>query len=304
MEGYGSTTGGVRQKQVRALGLTPTDLAKALGCALVPPLVFMVSSVCLCFRFRFKYPRGAWFAAALFLAPAVFAGYATSRARRSGLDGRWQKLATILLVVASLAAFVVGDLIYWYFSQPFYLLESLRAYEDVDPADVDGVRLMDAGRVQFSEGSRLALDFAMSYTSWDIYCVAPITTSEGLPSQGSQLGTYDLWAVGVNCCKSAETHFRCGEYDNPKARSGLRQVSAEQRPYLHLAVQQAEAAYNIQANHPLFFYWVEDPLHEEHLFFDAAFSNWILSNSVHFVGNSFAILAFVVMFNRASKSTT
>lgn len=223
--GYGATMGGVRQKSVRALGLTPADMAKAVGCVLLPPIVFTLSSLLLCFRFRFEHPRAAWVVALLFLAPGILSGYSFRRARQAGFDRRWQKLATTLFLAASVAGGVVGDLIYWYFSQPFYLLESLRAYEDVNPAEVDGVRLMDAGRVQFEEGSRLALDFAMSYTSWDIYCVAPITTAEGLPSQGSQLGSYDLWAVGVNCCKSAEANFRCGEYNNPKARSGLRQVS-------------------------------------------------------------------------------
>jgi len=161
---------------------------------------------------------------------------------------------------------------------------------------------MDAGTVRFAEGARLATDMAMSYTSWDIYCVAPITTRLGLPSQGSNLASYDLWAVGVNCCTSGDTNFHCGEYDNVDARAGLRQVSAEQRPYFRLAVQQAEAAYNIEANHPIFFYWVEDPVRQKTLFFSAAFGNWVLANGLHFGMNTFCIVCFVVLFNSKTRA--
>jgi len=276
-------------------------MAKAVGCLIVPPIVFFLSTALLCFRFRFTCPRIAWCLALTLLTPAGAAAWLAQKATKSGGEVGWARLAVILFSLAFASGVTAGDITYWYFSQPFFLLDSLTAYDQVRPAEVDGVRLMDAGRVRFAEGTRLATDMAMSFTSWDIYCVAPITSSEGLPSQGSRLNSYDLWAVGVNCCNSAQANFHCGEYNDPTARAGLRQVSAEARPYFRLAVQQAEAAYNIEARHPLFFYWVRDPQQEQKLFFEAAFSNWVLANGLHFGVNAFAVAAYVTLFAKASK---
>lgn len=284
----------------RTCGLTQEDFAKFIGCVLVPPLVFFVTTTLICFRFRFQFPRAAWMLAFLAATPAALA-YFAMQSSKSGSAAGWARLAMILLSIAFATGAASGDLIYWYFAQPFFLLDSLTAYDEVNPAEVDGVRLMDAGRVRFAEGTRLGTDMAMSFTSWNIYCVAPITIGEDLPSQGSRLNSYDFWAVGVDCCSSAQANFHCGGYSDMSARAGLRQVSAEARPYFRLAVQQAEAAYNIQAQHPLFFYWVQDPQKEQKLFFEAAFSNWVLANGLHFGANAFAAIVFVVLFNRATK---
>mmetsp|Transcript_35640 Transcript_35640/g.90645 ORF Transcript_35640/g.90645 Transcript_35640/m.90645 type:complete len:321 (-) Transcript_35640:117-1079(-) len=300
--GYGSAGGvGDKSRQKQALGLTTADLAKAMACILVPPLFFTVVTVLLCFRIRFEQPKGVWLVSALFLAPAAAAFSAAQKAKKRQEDSVWQTFAGLLFLLAYIGAAVVGELNYWYFSQPYFTLTSLKAYTEVNPSETDGARLMDAGTVHFTPGSRLALDMSMSYTSWDIYCVAPITTSVGLPTQGAQLTSYSLWAVGVNCCSSGETNFACGEYDKVDARAGLRQVSAEQRPYFRLAIEQAEAAYNIEATHPIFFYWVTDPVEEQNMFFSAAFANWVLAQGLHFGINAFLVLAFVVMFNKASK---
>jgi len=285
----------------RKFTLTSEEIFKALGCLLLPPLVFILVSMVLCFRIRFSQPRGAWLVAGLGLAPAALTVLASRRAARHALDTRWHKLAVVLFLVAFLSGAFFGDLNYWYFSQPFFLLDSLRSYTNVNPSEVEGATLMDAGTVSFTEGARLATDMGMSYTSWDVYCVAPITTDLGLPSQGANLASYDLWAVGMNCCSSGQTNFHCGEYDKASARAGLREVSAEQRPYFRLAVQQAEAAYNIQATHPIFFYWVEDPVKEKMVFFSAAFANWVLANGLHFGVNAFGIISFVVLFNSKSR---
>jgi hypothetical protein len=302
---YGSVAHGGKPGMPRKVfqefhGLSGADAAKALGCTCIPPLIFMFTATVMSFKFHFTQPRGVWLIALPGIIPALVM-FSVKQPRFAGIAAKWPRLAAILCFVAYFSASVFGELNYWYYAQPFFFLESLKTYSNVDPAQVSGVQLMDAGMVYFAEGARLGMDMAMSFTSWDTYCVAPITTSEGLPTQGAQLVSYDLWAVGVNCCKSAEADFRCGAFDDYKARAGLRQVSAEQRPYFRLAVQQAEAAYNIQASNPTFFYWVKDPRLEERLFFTTSFENWVLANAVHFALNAFAVLCFIMVFNKGSK---
>merc|ERR1740117_1536623 len=115
---------------------------------------------------------------------------------------------------------------------------------------------MDAGRMTFAKGSRLDLTKSMAFRNVDTYCVAPIVGKN--ETNQTRRTSYDFWAVGLNCCTGRVGDFNCGEYNNPHALSGLRVMQEEQRNFYHLAVNQAEASYGIQANHPLFFYWMQD----------------------------------------------
>lgn len=232
---------------------------------------------------------------AVLIIPAVVASLVV---RRSA----WQRLGEGLFLFATIFAIVAGELNYWHFNQPFFFLESLKTYSNVDPLEVDGVRLMDAGKVHFAEGSRLELDMGMSYTSWDVYCVVPITSQSAMSGAGAQLETYDMWAVGVNCCSSGDTNFHCGEWNNHRARAGLRQTSEAQRNFFRLAVSQAEAAYAIRSPHPVFFYWVEDPIKEESFLFQEGFRNWIYANFLHFAVNTFFVVMFILVVGRPRQA--
>lgn len=87
-------------------------------------------------------------------------------------------------------------------------------------------------------------------------------------------------------------------HDNAVAQAGLRQIGDEQRRFYRLAVQQAEAAYGIQAPNPVFFHWVHDPQMQESLFFEVGLQNLILANSIHFAANVAALVAFIFLCHK------
>lgn len=130
----------------------------------------------------------------------------------------------------------------------------------IDPLTASGVQFMDAGAVYFAEGSNIDTSKYVFYSNAPTYCVAPITY------KNINMYKYDLWAVGVDCCNEVTpsgvvTGFQCGEYNNPEAHAGLRVMSDSVQPYYRLAVLQAQAKFNISTTNPLFFTWMEDPIH-------------------------------------------
>merc|ERR1719401_3270115 len=116
---------------------------------------------------------------------------------------------------------------------------------------------MDAGMVEFTSGSRVAVEKSIGFKNENIYCVAPIQ----LTAAGKQVPTktYDFWAVGINCCSGHVPDFACGEYSNPLAKWGLRMLDDDAREMFRLAVKEAEATYNLKSSHPIFLHWMSDP---------------------------------------------
>merc|ERR1719401_1026449 len=132
-------------------------------------------------------------------------------------------------------------------------VQKLNMYREVNPATSKGLALMDGGRFTFVPESTLHVKKSVGFRNEDVYCVAPVTL------QTQTLQNYDFWAVGTNCCSGHGADFRCGEYGNPHAHSGLRVLRNDARDFFRLAVSQAEATYNISAAHPIFFTWLQDP---------------------------------------------
>jgi len=255
-------------------------IAKAFVCLTVPPLIFAWPLTHLTFSGHFHYPQLIWFLCGLGLVPVAIV---LDQARRpyigshmkSSAEMRWGWVTFVLFLVAFCIGSLVGDVNYLLFMRQYYFITSLKAYADIDPSAVTGTQFMDAGSIQFARGTRVLRDMGMSYTSWDIYCVAPIARQSS--ATGEEAGTYDMWAVGKNCCKSDDPTFSCGDSGDAMARAGLRQVNADERQYYALAVQQAKAAYNIQSEHPLFFHWVKDTESMLGTFFAAGFKMWVFS---------------------------
>lgn len=226
---------------------------------------------------------------------AAMAGFLGYRAKQNDADPVWYNFAGIASLVAAVTAGICGDMNYWYHMHPFYDLENLNTYPSVSPMREKGQQVMDAGRVYFAEGTNLDMRKTIAFKNNDLYCVAPITHGKEQPA------SYDFWAVGINCCSGVSSDFRCGEFNNPHARAGLRLMRDEQRPFFRLAVQQAEAAYNIKASHPLFFYWLQDPIAEMNSYRDDGFKFFLLGIFAHFTFNAFCVACSVIGFSKIGR---
>jgi len=267
----------------------------------LPWALFSVIFAVMSFSLHYQHP---WlvhlilaFGAVLVLLAVALAARAWKKKRDgfSDRDPTWFMFAAIALAIALCLAVVFGDINYWYNMQPFYDINNLNSYPQVDPSKDKGQGLMDAGRVYFVEGSRLDATKAMAFKNLDLYCVAPVV------SGSSQLSSYDFWAVGVNCCSGVQSDFRCGEYNNQHARAGLRLMKDDQRPFYRLAVQQAESAYQIKAAHPLFFVWMQDPIAEVNSYRDDGFKYYLLGIFTHLAFSIFIVCCAVVAFSKPNR---
>mmetsp|Transcript_37467 Transcript_37467/g.69877 ORF Transcript_37467/g.69877 Transcript_37467/m.69877 type:complete len:306 (-) Transcript_37467:64-981(-) len=140
----------------------------------------------------------------------------------------------------------------------------------VDPAIDSSSRYLDIGRLEFVEGTGLDFKKYVGFKDKDVYCAAPIVNKNATAPQ-----SYDYWAVGLNCCD--QNGFRCGEYDNAAARSGVRLLNEEQRQFYVLAVKEAQATFGIKAMSPLFFFWVQDSKALQTTWKDKATEYWLLA---------------------------
>lgn len=165
--------------------------------------------------------------------------------------------------------------------RPHNSMGDMDLYVDIEPSLTRSQEIMDASRIFFKQGSHLAINKSTGFKNSDVYCVAPVSSGLEQPHE-----FYDYWAVGINCCSGVKADFHCGEWDNPKAYAGLRLTDDGARPYYRLAVQQAEAAYGIQAPHPIFITWMQDPIAKFNSYVEVAFKHFIqgvcIFFSVHF----------------------
>mmetsp|Transcript_68698 Transcript_68698/g.213065 ORF Transcript_68698/g.213065 Transcript_68698/m.213065 type:complete len:327 (+) Transcript_68698:96-1076(+) len=165
----------------------------------------------------------------------------------------WYSFLFLASLLAWLVGMGMGQVNFKTNLAPYYGLSNLNFYTNVDPAAVRGGQVLDAGRMTFVPSARLDRARSLGFRHGDIYCVAPITSGD------LKLANYDFWAVGLNCCTDHTADFHCLDYANNAARSGVRFMRGDQLPFFQLALEQAEAVYNIRAEHPIFLTWVKDP---------------------------------------------
>lgn len=258
--------------------------------AFVPSLAFALTTGVFGFSVHYEQPHMAW----LILALALFISFTSLLMgrcnRRVAGQPMWYTFFGVSFATGALLGAGLGDYLFHSTMEAAYNYQSMSSYPAVNPAKQKGQEIMDAGRVYFSAGSKLDLSKSMSFHNFEEYCIAPIVNGD------EELASYDFWAVGTNCC--SEGHFRCGEFANLHARSGLRYMEQEKQVSFQAAVQQAEAAYHLKAKHPLFFVWAQDPLAMINTKVATAQHLYLISVAIVFFTNLFAVIVALMGFSR------
>lgn len=262
----------------------------------IPWIVFIAVYFISSFKIIYLYPTGAKIAIGVIAFLCIGAGAGLVWSTKDEYTPYWYKFVTFQFVVAITAGYTAGYWNHFWHMMPYYDWQRLKVYPHVDVSKEIGQNLMDAGTIYFSQGTSIDIAQSAHFMTDKVpdvngefavhrYCVAPIIAG-GPPGTG----TYDFWAIGKDCCSAASTDYRCGDFANGNARSGLRLVFDPDRPYYKLAVKQAEALYGYKANHPLFFEWIQDPLDKIHSFGQAG-NDWYMVGVAGFLCYNFIAVA-------------
>lgn len=250
------------------------NIVPILICLFVPWGIFCLVSYVLSFSLRYQQPQYSYaIVAAAALATAVIGVKAFEQGFRRGRDVErtpsWIIFCFLAMLLALVSGFIVGNTNYSQNTRKYYDVGNLMHYTAVFPNRLRGQQMMDAGIVSFANGSHIDVSKSMGFRNMGVYCVAPIVFGN------ESMNTYDFWAVGRDCCSGSQADFHCPGFNTPLATGGLRLMDEDERPYYRLAVQQAEATYDLRAVHPLFFEWVLDA--------PATVDEWLASGEHYFL---------------------
>lgn len=203
----------------------------------------------------------------------------------------WKVLLGVTTMIAFIMAMTIGQISYVDNVRPYVDLHQLSTQSNIDPLADTSMEIMDAGIVKFKTSSIVNTSMGIGFKNRDVYCVAPIGTA--VPSQ-----KYAFWAVGLNCCPSGPGTFNCGDVKVPNATTGIRLITQEQAQFYALAVQEAEATYNLQASQPSFFYWVQDGESTINEYLTNGLGIMLLSMLCHFAGQLTVVFVAVFVYTK------
>jgi len=296
---YGTTTAAhPEQVQLPLKRKKRTNVLALAASLLIPWAAFAVTLGVMSFSIHYQHPQLCGFIVAIGAILICVCGVMALKAawrKRSGAAPReptWYVFVLTTLLLGWTIALILGNANFRSNMQPYYDITNLNTYAGVDPAKTHGQTLLDAGRVIFSRTARLDITKSFGFKNDNTYCVAPIVSSR------EKLASYDFWAVGVNCCSGNRADFQCDKYDSARAHAGLRLMDGGQKDYFRLAVEQAEAAYNIRAGTPLFFHWTEDPIGETNRYQDSGFKSYILAVLIFFAVQLFLVVMSSIGFTQ------
>mmetsp|Transcript_112611 Transcript_112611/g.351056 ORF Transcript_112611/g.351056 Transcript_112611/m.351056 type:complete len:330 (+) Transcript_112611:82-1071(+) len=280
-----------------ARGKRTSNVVAIVSCFLIPFFIFVAVMALQTFSIHYESAQLCTLICILLLVVVGLFGYFAFSAVRRRSEGvsepAWYVFLFLTSLLAWIVSFTVGKSNYESNMKPYFDIQQLNVYASVDPAKYRSAQLMDAGRITFTPGSHLDLSRSMGFRNLDTYCVAPVVSGSG-----ANVSSYEFWAVGINCCSGHAPDFHCGEYNNPRALSGLRLMSDSQRAFFRLAVDQAEAAYTLVARHPIFMYWMQDPIAEVNAYQDEGYKYFLMGVVVFAVAQVFLVAIAAVIFSR------
>lgn len=258
---------------------------------LAPCLLFCITFFLWSFKFHFRYGTRLPLVTAGLVGICLVPGYYWRRSHKEGLDPTWFGYTFLMFSIAVLSGWRLGNWNYEANMWPYFKYESLEAYPAVDVGKTLGVNVLDAGRVYFAATAKIDQSRSWHFKDGTLYCVAPIVSSNGMETE-----TLDFWAVGTDCCSDSASDFRCGEYANQNARSGLRLLDEGALQKYRLAVEQASQLFNMHATNPLFFVWTQDPVGDVLVYQTRGWRNATLAAFVSLVVCTFGVFAASIRF--------
>jgi hypothetical protein len=208
--------------------------------------------------------------------------------RKYDPEPAWFSYFALTFGIAIFTGWTIGNDIFTKWTKPYYEIKDLKVIGHLDASKELGQNVMDAGIVYFADGNRIDATRSWHFKQNSVYCVAPIIKGEYGKAK-PETASFDFWAVGKDCCSVSSSDFRCGAYNNPLARSGIRVLGDEDRRFYRLAVEQAETLYGIMGTHPVFFEWSQDPLEVVNSWNAKAFTTYVVCVIAAFVLSLFGV---------------
>lgn len=175
----------------------------------------------------------------------------------------WPFWKLVLCVLAVAVAANIGNALWYSNFYPHERYQQLQAYSAINPEITSGVRLMDAGIVQFDVSAGVDRSRTACLKNGATYCIAPMVKNGTVPvsteAKPFDDTVYDLFVVGVDCC-GCPGEFRCGDWNVPGAAGGLRVLSEDAVKLYTLASQNWATSYEKKTENPVFFELTSDPI--------------------------------------------
>jgi len=233
--------------------------------------------------------------------------YRKAARRGKAYDAIWGLFLTLSLAISIIAGTMIGNSEYETYWHSFYDFQALESYVNINPMVDYGKAYMDGGQYYFKEGSHVDVTRVVAFKNYDIYCIAPIVR-QALEDEGKKRsgkpplnlgpsGTIDWFAVGVNCCKPDGEDWTCSPGN---ARSGLRVLEEDHRPFYNMAATMWKTKYDMPAKNPIFVEFMVDPLAKiGGLNVQGGLKYW--ANVYTFLGWDVMIVLIFVIFLETSK---